>query len=256
MIGDTMFTPPPSPTSARGRPRFVLTNNDDAMEPINAAEATVERVLSRLLARHPMLRLPSIADRNGFVQKVRLFPEMPEWVWYGILEYAVNEDKRETDFRVLDEMLESYRNGMDRGGGRVWSMLFYYMALRVGSEDAVWSDMPPTQVLAKTEKPDLENKREARTGALFRWGCISFLLGFALILIYHYMAGTRYEVLRFRLQTTITQGLTRRSFDLANTFFGIDEAYNWAGLRDLFWYNVRLRLGDDAATYESPRTEL
>ena len=247
-----MFTPPPSPKPARERPRFVLANNDDATEPISAAEATVERVLSRVSARHPMLCLPSIADRNGFVEKVRLFPEMPEWVWYGILEYAVNEDKRETDFRVLDEMLESYRNGMDRGGGRVWSMLFYYMALRVGSED---SDMPPAQVLARTEQPDLEDKQEARPGALLRWGCISFLLGFALVLIYHYMTGARYEVLRFRLQTAI-QGLTRRSFDLANTFFGVDEAYNWAELRDLLWYNLRLRLGEDAATYKSPRTEL
>jgi len=230
-----MFTPPPSPRPARERPRFMLANNDDTTELISAAEATVESVLSRVSARHPMLRLPSIADLTGFVEKVRLFPEMPEWVWYGILEYAVNEDKGETDFRVLDEMLESYRNGMDRGGDRVWSMLFYYMALRVGREDDAWSDMPPTQVLAKTEQPD--KQEETRADALLRWGCISFLLGFALVLIlYHYTAGA--------------------SFDLANTLFGIDEACNWAGLRDLLWYNVRLRLGEDAATYESPRTEL
>ncbi|KAF8538349.1 hypothetical protein BDD12DRAFT_842717 [Trichophaea hybrida] len=95
-------------------------------------------VLERLVLHHPNLRPPSLSDRNKFLEKAQQLPGLPEWMWYGMLHYAVvvtvdgeedgEEMKEVVDFGILDELLGE---GDLQGPGRLWDMTFYYMFLHL-----------------------------------------------------------------------------------------------------------------------------
>jgi len=115
-------------------------------------ESTVSRVLTRLHAQHPTLAAPTVAETHSFLEKAAQVPDLPEWIWYGMLHFAVEQDddggERETvDFGILDEVLDA--DIVERGrGGRVLDMLFFYMYLC----------LEPGR--SHEEKGDWENKEE------------------------------------------------------------------------------------------------
>jgi len=129
----SLSTPPPTPK---------LVDFPALLSP--APDETVCVVLSRLVAHHPNLRPPSLSDQNKFFEKARQLPGLPEWMWYGMLHYAVvvtvdEEDEEEmkevVDFGILDELLGEADL---QGPGRLWDMTFYYMFLHLegGREDS------------------------------------------------------------------------------------------------------------------------
>jgi hypothetical protein len=103
----------------------------------------VHRVLHRLQTHHPYLRQPSLSDRTKFQEKAAALPDLPEWMWYGLLHYAVTLDAAKeqevVDFGILDEFLdcEAATDGTGIGGlnepKRMWDIMFYYMYLHLES---------------------------------------------------------------------------------------------------------------------------
>lgn len=120
----------PPPTLNNGS---VSADSAKTLHAPSSAEITVNNVFARLSLHHPNLRTPSLSDRSKFLEKVHELPDLPEWMWYGLLHYAValKNDRHDRvveaiDFGVLDELLDTEDLAEPK---RVWSVLFYYMFL-------------------------------------------------------------------------------------------------------------------------------
>lgn len=120
-----LFTPPPTPKAG-----LVSSEN-------GSADDTVRLVLNRLALHHPHLLPPSLSDRSKFLEKTREHPEIPEWIWYGLLHFAVALEElgegvdsvvERADFGILDELLDAEGLSEPR---RLWDALFYYMFLHL-----------------------------------------------------------------------------------------------------------------------------
>jgi hypothetical protein len=145
----SLSTPPPTPKP------FDFPGPSSPSQP--APEETVRAVLSHLLLHHPNLGAPSLSDQAKFLEKARQLPGLPEWMWYGMLHYAVamvggdgavegGDDgcvKEVVDFGILDDLLGE---GDLQGPGRLWGMTFYYMFLHLegGRRCSAASSAPPS----------------------------------------------------------------------------------------------------------------
>ncbi|KAA8903608.1 hypothetical protein FN846DRAFT_953950, partial [Sphaerosporella brunnea] len=141
----TMFTRPS--TAPRKLSLSANSSSTDKMTPppspktYASPEALVDRVLERLSCHHPTLRPPTLSDRSKFLQKASDLQNLPEWMWYGLLHYAVQLDAEEeqevADFGILDEFLDcdSYAEGNigANSPARMWDVMFYYMYLYLES---------------------------------------------------------------------------------------------------------------------------
>ncbi|KAI5821434.1 hypothetical protein BZA77DRAFT_6291 [Pyronema omphalodes] len=144
----SVTTPPPTPKMQLA----TLDQEDDAPP---TPKDIVRDVLTRLYQHHPMLRAPTEADRAKFLEKVKQLPGLPQWMWYGMLHYAVSmnggdeldndEDlMEEIDFTILDEVLGEGELGEGdlQGPARLWDMTFYYMFMQLeGRKDSKTSDV-------------------------------------------------------------------------------------------------------------------
>jgi hypothetical protein len=144
----SVTTPPPTP-------KMQLATLDQEDDGPPSPKDIVRDVLTRLNQHHPMLRAPTEADRAKFLEKVKQLPGLPQWMWYGMLHYAVSmnggdemdndEDlMEEIDFTILDEVLGEGELGEGdlQGPARLWDMTFYYMFMQLeGRKDSKTSDV-------------------------------------------------------------------------------------------------------------------
>jgi hypothetical protein len=174
-------TPPPKliiPSKSDGGDHNEMT---PPTTPKSACASTpsslVASVLSRLSRHHPNLRPPSLSDRAKFLEKATALPDLPEWMWYGLLNYSIRLDSAEeqevVDFGILDEFLdcEAGEGGvMSNPPGKMWDVLFYYMYLHLesgrggGVEGAVRGVVPLTPPATEDGESGIEDagRRELR----------------------------------------------------------------------------------------------
>jgi hypothetical protein len=154
----TQLCPPPPPTkrnmpsSRTPPPKLIIpSKSEDHNEmtppttPKSACASTpsslVASVLSRLSRHHPNLRPPSLSDRSKFLEKATALPDLPEWMWYGLLNYSIRLDsaleQEVVDFGILDEFLDcdAGEDGgvMSNPPAKMWDVLFFYMYLHLES---------------------------------------------------------------------------------------------------------------------------
>jgi hypothetical protein len=180
----------PSSSSRTPPPKLIIPSKSDGGDhnemtppttPKSACASTpsslVASVLSRLSRHHPNLRPPSLSDRAKCLEKATALPDLPEWMWYGLLNYSIRLDSAEeqevVDFGILDEFLdcEAGEGGvMSNPPGKMWDVLFYYMYLHLesgrggGVEGAVRGVVPLTPPATEDGESGIEDagRRELR----------------------------------------------------------------------------------------------
>lgn len=107
------------------------TPNRTTIPTLSASTAfTRDTVLNRLYARHPRLTIPP-TELLRFERKLALLPDLPEWIWFGILNYSCSSTSGVCTFTALDHVLDTYMAHPD--SKELWNMLFYYMYLQIES---------------------------------------------------------------------------------------------------------------------------
>ncbi|KAF8254025.1 hypothetical protein K440DRAFT_618617 [Wilcoxina mikolae CBS 423.85] len=247
-----------------------------------APDETVREVLERLVLHHPNLRPPSLSDRNKFLEKARQLPGLPEWMWYGMLHYAVvvvtadgeeddEEMKEVVDFGILDELLGE---GDLQGPGRLWDMTFYYMFLHLegtrGSSQLQQSDsvVPPAlgngnveeeqqkkelQLEDKdTERRILNNNNGSWMPSLSTWVIVFLLLVISVLLVF---PCNPVEALR----QSFARAYTNAADLVSNTLNSAcrTSTLNCRQVGELLMDNIKYRLGlMDLAGAVTPKSEL